>query len=100
LNKIIEVTKQKKYEKYIYTCLVKLPTRKYKKRYEYLENAVRRGFHKKILIHNNDVGTIEYAPTDASGLPITGRHVFVMNCIWLSRRAKGEILGICSWGML
>jgi GNAT superfamily N-acetyltransferase len=71
-----------------------MPFRKYKKRQRYLKVAIPKGFHKEILIFNGEiVGQIEYAPADASGLPISGANVFVMNCIWVLRRAKGHNFG-------
>jgi hypothetical protein len=52
------------------------------------------GFHKKILIFEGDqVGTIEYAPAEGSGLPISGDNAVVMNCIWIQRRAQGHSFG-------
>ena len=71
-----------------------MPFRKYKQRQEYLEKAVGRGFHKKLLIFNEEiVGQIEYAPAEVSGYPILGDNVIVMNCIWVLRKAKGHNLG-------
>jgi len=45
--KIIDITKKFNYEKYLYKCLSPIPFRKYKKRSEYLELAIPKGFHKK-----------------------------------------------------
>jgi len=91
---ITEITENKKYEKYLYKCLAPMPYRKYKKRYEYLQATVSKGFQKKILIWNKEiVGTIEYAPAEFSGLPILGSNIYVMNCIWVLRRAKGHNFG-------
>jgi len=59
-----------------------------------LQNAIPKGFHKKILVwHNNMVGQIEYAPAEVSGLPIKGAGIFVMNCIWVLRKAKKHNFG-------
>ena len=91
--RIIDITKKKRYERYLYQCFV-LPFQKYRKRYEYLQYAIPKGFHKRILIWDKDVvGQIEYAPASAGGLPIDGDGVFVMNCIWVLRKAKGNNLG-------
>lgn len=71
-----------------------MPFRKYKHRQEYLENAIRKGFHKKLLIFNGEIiGQIEYAPSEASGYPITDDNVIVVNCIWILRKAKGHNFG-------
>ncbi len=94
LHRIVDITATKKYEKYMYKCLASVPARKYRRRSEYLQNAIPKGFHKKIVIYKSKaVGTIEYAPADASGLPISGKNVFVMNCIWVLRKVKGNNLG-------
>jgi ribosomal protein S18 acetylase RimI-like enzyme len=93
-SKIIDITGKKEYEKYLYKCLAPMPCRKYRKRHEYLQNAIPNGFHKKIIELNGDiVGQIEYAPAEVSGLPIYGNGIFVMNCIWILRRAKRCNLG-------
>ena len=92
--KILDITKRSEYEKYLYKCLAPMPFRKYKKRLEYLEASIPKGFHKKLLIFNGKiVGQIEYAPAEASGYPITGENVIVMNCIWVLRKAKGHNFG-------
>lgn len=92
--KIVDITSDEKYEKFLYKCLAPMPFRKYRKRYKYLKDAIPKGFRKKILIWNNEiVGQIEYAPVDVSGLPIEGCNVFVMNCIWVLRKAKGNNFG-------
>jgi len=91
---IVDITKLSAYEKYLYKCLAPMPFRKYRKRHEYLEATIPKGFHKKLLIYNEDiVGQIEYAPAEASGYPIHGDNVIVMNCIWVLRRAKGHNFG-------
>jgi hypothetical protein len=92
--KIIDITEKPEYEKYLYKCLAPMPFRKYKKRHEYLTQAIPKGFRKKILTFNGDtVGTIEYAPTQVMGLSIKGDNIIVMNCIWVLRRAKGHNFG-------
>jgi len=49
---------------------------------------------KKILIYNGKtIGQIEYAPANASGYPIHGEKIIVMNCIWVLRKAKGQNFG-------
>lgn len=58
---IIDITKKSEHERYLYRCLAPMPFRKYKKRHDYLEVAIRKGFTKKILIFNlKVVGQIEY----------------------------------------
>ena len=92
--KIIDITKKNEYERHLYRCLAPMPLIKYRKRREYLETAIPKGFHKKLLIFNGEiVGQIEYAPAEASCYPITGDNIIVMNCIWVLRRAKGHSLG-------
>ena len=103
---IIDVTENPEYERFLYRCLFhsrrdsygsRFRSKRdafYKQRYEYLESAIPKGFRKKILIFKEDhVGTIEYAPAKASGLPIIDDNVIVMNCIWVHRRAKGHNFG-------
>ena len=71
-----------------------MPFRKYRKRREYLEAAIHKGLHKKLLIfHRKIVGQIEYAPAEGSGYPIMGDKIIVMNCIWVLRKAGGHNLG-------
>jgi len=92
--KILDITRNTEYEKYLYRCLPPLPFVRYGKRREYLEKAIPKGFHKKLLIFDEKVvGQIEYAPAEASGYPITGENVIVMNCIWVLRKAKGHNFG-------
>jgi len=91
---ILDITKNNEYEKYLYKCLAPMPFRKYRKRHEYLKIAIPKGFRKKLLIFNREViGQIEYAPAEASGFPISGDKVVVMNCIWVLRKAKGHNFG-------
>jgi len=91
---IIDITEDGGYERYLYRCLSPIPFREYRKRREYLEVAITKGFHKKLVVFNGEVvGQIEYAPADASGCPITGNNVIVMNCTWIPRRAKGHNFG-------
>ena len=86
--KIVDITKNSEYEKYLHRCLVG-PFRLYRKRKEYLEKAIPKGFRKKLLLFNGDaVGTIEYAPSEASYYPVMVDKVIVMNCIWVLRKAK------------
>ena len=92
--KIVEITRTEAYESYLYKCLAPMPFRKYRNRQQYLENAIPKGFHKKILIYNEKVvGQIEYAPSLISGYPIIGKRVVVVNCIWVLRKAKGHDFG-------
>jgi ribosomal protein S18 acetylase RimI-like enzyme len=92
--KIINITKKKEYKKYLYKCLAPMPYRRYRNRYEYLQKAIPNGFCKKILEYRDDIiGQIEYSPAEVSGLPISGDGIFVMNCIWVLRKAKGHNFG-------
>jgi hypothetical protein len=92
--KIIDITRNSQYEKYLYKCLAPMPFRKYKKRQKYLESAILKGFHKKLLFLNDEVvGQIEFAPAEVSGYPIKGDNIIVMNCVWVLRRAKGHNFG-------
>jgi N-acetylglutamate synthase-like GNAT family acetyltransferase len=91
--KIIDITKRSEYEKHLYRCLGGPPSRR-KKRLSYLEKAIPRGFHKKLLVfEGNVVGTIEYSPSEVSYYPIIGDNITVMNCIWVLRKAKGHNFG-------
>jgi N-acetylglutamate synthase-like GNAT family acetyltransferase len=92
--KIVDITQNRKYERFLYRCLAPMPFRKHRNRQKYLARAFQKGFHKKILILNNTVvGSIEYAPAEAAGYPIKGRKMIVMNCIWVLRKAKGHSFG-------
>ncbi len=91
--KIVDATESVEHEKYLYRCLTG-PFRRYRKRIEYLERAIPKGFRKKLLLLDGSVvGQIEYAPSEASYYPITGMNIVVMNCIWVLRRAKGHDFG-------
>jgi len=93
-KKIIDITTDNKYVHYLYRCLGGPPSKHYKKRIEYLKQAIPKGFHKKLLIFNGEVvGTIEYAPSEISYYSISGDKIIVMNCIWVLRKAKGHNLG-------
>jgi len=93
-TRIIDITRRSEYEKYLHRCLVGPPSKRYKKRREYLEKAIPRGFRKKLLILDEEVvGQIEYSPSEVSYYPIIGDNVMVMNCIWVLRRAKGHSFG-------
>jgi GNAT superfamily N-acetyltransferase len=104
--KIVDVTANSEYERCLHGCLFhsrrdaygsrfrRRSDSFYDRRCKYLECAIPKGFHKKILIFNGDqVGTIEYAPANGSGLPIIGDNIIVMNCIWVHRRARGHNFG-------
>lgn len=103
---IVDITENPEYERFLYRCLFhsrrgtygeRFRSKReafYKQRPEYLQSAIPKGFHKKILIFKGDpVGTIEYAPAEGSGLPITGDNVIVMNCIWVQRRGRRHNFG-------
>ena len=92
-TKIVDITKIGEYEKYLYRCITG-PFRRYRKRIEYLNKAIPKGFYKKLLIFNGEVvGQIEYSPAEVSYYPIMGDNVIVMNCIWVLRKAKGHNFG-------
>ncbi|GAH42628.1 unnamed protein product [marine sediment metagenome] len=99
---IVDVTKDPKYERFLYWCIFhtkkefigKSIHKTYKHRYEYLKTMIPKGFRKKVLFYKGDhVGMIEYAPVEASGFPIIGENVIVMNCIWVHKRAAGHHFG-------
>jgi len=103
---IIDVTENPEYEGYLYRCLFHSRKDTYGNyfrrrrsafidhRREYLKLAIPKGFHKKILFFERDqVGTIEYAPAEGSGLPISGDNVVVMNCVWVHRKAQEHGFG-------
>lgn len=91
---IVDVTSDPDHERFLYGCLVSLRPRKYRRRREYLDAAIPKGFRKKILtFEGRVVGTIEYAPPEGAGYPIQGKNTMVINCIWVLRRAKGHHLG-------
>jgi hypothetical protein len=49
---IIDITENRKCERHLYKCLAPMPFRKYRKGSEYLEAAIPKRFHKKVLILN------------------------------------------------
>jgi GNAT superfamily N-acetyltransferase len=92
--KIVDIAKSDGHKGYLCKCLALMPFREYTHRKEYLERAFHTGFHKKLLIFDGHVvGTIEYAPSEASGYPIIGDDVIDMNCMWVLRKAKGHNFG-------
>jgi len=91
--KIIDITYDDAYEKFLYRCFVG-PFRRYKRRMEYLDEAIPKGFHKKLLMFKGEaVGQIEYVPAEVSYYPIMGNKVIVMNCVWVLRKAEGHNFG-------
>ena len=91
---IVDITEIGEYNKYLHRCLGGPPSRGSKKRLEYLNRAIPRGFRKKLLIVNGDVvGQIEHSPSEVSYYPIVGDDMIVMNCVWVLRRAKGHNFG-------
>lgn len=91
---IVDVGHDPEYERYMYRCLAPMPFRRYRKRARYLGEAVPRGLKKEILFVDGDaIGNIEYAPSEVSAYPISGDGVWVMNCVWVLRRAKGRRFG-------
>ncbi len=92
--RIVDITRHSERERYLYRCLAGPPSRRSKKRIAYLEEAIPKGFHKKLLTYKEQVvGTIEYAPSEVSYYPIIGDRTVVMNCIWVLRKAKGHNFG-------
>ena len=91
--KIVDIAKNSEYEIFLHRCLAG-PFRQYKKRTEYLRKAIPRGFHKKLLIFDQEVaGQIEYSPAEASYYPIIGNNIIVMNCVWVLKKTKGHNFG-------
>ncbi len=91
---IVDITRDAEYEKHIYRCLAPMPFKRYAARREYLSKAIPKGFHKKLLLLDRRVvGQIEYAPAGASGYPISGSNVIVLNCVWVLRRAGSHNFG-------
>jgi hypothetical protein len=92
--RIVDITKTREYPKFLCRCIVGPPSKQSKKRIGYLENAIPKGFHKKLLLLNDQVvGQIEYSPATVSYYPIIGDNVIVLNCIWILRKAAGHGFG-------
>ncbi|MFX0168502.1 MAG: hypothetical protein ACFE89_04000 [Candidatus Hodarchaeota archaeon] len=92
--RILDITQSGHYENYLHRCLVGPPSKRYKKRIAYIEEAIPKGFCKKLLLFKETVvGTIEYSPPEVSYYPIIGDNLIVMNCIWVLRKAKGYNFG-------
>lgn len=99
---IIDVTDKYEFERFLYRCIfhsrfdtpTNAPYSRHEDRHKYLESAIPKGFHMKIMFYKGDhIGMIEYAPAEASGLPIVGDNVVVMNCIWVHKKAEGHNFG-------
>lgn len=92
--RIVDAIEGSLYERFLYKCFAPMPFRKYRKRHKYLETAIPRSFRNKILFFNGvTVGQIEHAPAEASGYPIFGENLVVLNCIWVLRKAKSHRFG-------
>ncbi len=93
--RVVDVTHSEEHEKHLYGCLAAFTKmRRYRKRAEYLAEAVGRGFRKHVLfLDGEDAGVIEYAPPEASPYPIDGEDVVVMSCVWVKRSAEGRGFG-------
>ena len=100
--KIVDVTEDPKYERFLYWCIFhpkkdfaqSTIKEKHRQRHQYLQSAISKGFRKKVLFYKGDhVGMIEYAPTEAAGIPIMGENIVVMNCIWVQRKFAGNRFG-------
>ena len=94
---IIDITSKPKYKRLLVGCIfhmrrevpLKVLYKRHGDRVAYLKSAIPKGYHMKILFRDKDpVGMIEYGPPEASGLPIKGKNIVVMNCIWVHRRAQ------------
>lgn len=92
---VVDVTHSKEHEKHLHGCLASFTrVRRYRKRSEYLAEAIGKGLRKHVLFMDEEaVGMIEYAPPDASPYPIDGEGVVVMSCVWVLRRAAGRGFG-------
>ena len=86
--RIVDIAQTGKYRRYLLRCIVGPPSKQCKQRREYLEKAISRGFHKKLLLLNEQiVGQIEYSPAEVSYYPIIGDNLIVLNCISILRKA-------------
>jgi hypothetical protein len=94
--KIIDITHKREYERLLIRCIfhvrkerpIKEVYRRNRERVAYLKSAIPRGYCMKVLFHQDDyVGMIEYGPPEAAALPIKGKNIIVMNCIWVHTRA-------------
>ena len=93
-TRITDITEADGFRNYLYKCIVGPPSKSYGKRIEYLHKAIPRGFHKKLLVWNEQVvGQIEYSPATVSYYPIMGKNIVVLNCIWVLRKAEGHHFG-------
>lgn len=94
-TKIVDVINTSGYEKYHYQCLTAITKKRFKKRTQYLVKAVPKGLRRDLLFINGDaVGMMEYAPVEAVAYPILGKKIWVINCIWVLRRAAGHKYGL------
>ena len=93
--RVVDVTHSEEHEKHLYGCLASFTkVRRYRKRAEYLAEAIGKGFRKHVLfVDGEDVGVIEYAPPEASPYPIYGEDIVVMSCIWVKGRMGGRGFG-------
>jgi ribosomal protein S18 acetylase RimI-like enzyme len=99
---IIDITHKRKYERLLIRCIfhvrkerpIKEVYRRNRERVAYLKSAIPKGYCMKVLFHqDNYVGMIEYGPPEAAALPIKGRNIIVMNCIWVHAKVKGNGFG-------
>jgi len=99
---IVDVTDRPEYEHLLIGCIfhrrkkvsIEDLRKERRERVKYLESAILQGLRMKILFWRGDyVGMVEYGPPGASGLPIVGDNIVVMNCIWVQRRARGRRFG-------
>jgi len=93
--RVVDVTRSEEHEKHLYGCLAAFTKgRRYRKRAEYLAEALDRGFRKHVLfVDGEDIGVIEYAPPEASPYPVDGEDIIVMSCIWVKSRMRGRGFG-------
>jgi hypothetical protein len=100
--KIVDIIHKSKYKRLLVRCIFhvekEIPLiRVYQRNSErvaYLKSAIPKRYHMKVLFwKGNHVGMIEYGPPKASALPITGKNIIVMNCIWVHAKAQGNNFG-------
>ncbi len=101
-TKIIDITNKPKYKRLLIGCIfhvrkqasLRVLCERHDGRVAYLNAAVSKGYHMEVLFKGKDpVGMIEYGPPEAAGLPVSGKNIIVMNCIWVHRRAQGRKYG-------
>ncbi len=79
------------HSEFLTTCfLPNVITREDPVRGDYLRRSGRQGLRKLLLLLDGDIaGQIEFAPPEASGLPIEGPGVSVLHCLWVNDAYTG-----------